>query len=86
MLRSEVIELEGTVQVLQPSERYSVVTDDGQRVLAVANTRLAREDVQIRVGDRVAFRLDLDQPTPGLITRRLDHRPSAHDRHRHQAQ
>jgi translation initiation factor IF-1 len=81
MLRTEVVELEGIVHALQPSDRYSVVTDDGQSVLAMANTRLAREAIPIRVGDRVTLRLDLDQPTPGLITYRYKNGSAEHDRH-----
>lgn len=69
MNRSDVIDIEGTIGELMPSDRFSVLTDDGHLVLAALSGALARQAWAIKVGDRVTVQLAVDRPIPGRIFR-----------------
>lgn len=71
MLKSNWVEIEGTIAELLPSGRFTVRTEAGDTVLAVLSTRLSVGGAgrTLKAGDRVTLQLPVDEPLLGRIVR-----------------
>lgn len=61
------VEVGGTIGAIMPSDQFTVITDDGDSVLANLSRRVSRQAGSIRVGDRVTVQVSIDLPVPGRI-------------------
>lgn len=69
MIRGKVVTMHGIIAERMPSDRFGVLTDDGQMILAGPSGRLSRDAYQFGTGDRVVVEFNLDRTLPGRIVR-----------------
>jgi translation initiation factor IF-1 len=84
MAKEEMIEMEGTVDLVLPSTQFRVVLENGRTVLAYAGGKVRKNRIRIIAGDRVRLEVSPYDLTRGRINfRHLDARPAAAPAPRH---
>ncbi len=77
MAKEEMIEMEGTVEMVLPSTQFRVVLENGATVLAYAGGKVRKHRIRIIAGDRVRLEVSPYDLTRGRINyRHIDPRPA----------
>jgi translation initiation factor IF-1 len=68
--KNDFIELEGVVEEVRPNATFSVVTDQGHKLLAHLSGRMRQNRIQVLLGDKVKLEVSPYDVTKGRITYR----------------
>ena len=70
MSKNDFIELEGVIEEVRPNATFSVVTDQGHKLLAHLSGRMRQNRIQVLLGDKVKLEVSPYDVTKGRITYR----------------